>query len=149
MSSGSIEWRDCQSYSRPNSVDAVRCTLTLSEALDVSALSLACSRPNCTLEIVSNDPVIVEYRPNYPASFTSEPVGDSVDLADDALLTDGFSTQTFVADMTFTNSENSLLETAAQTGQQAGVGDVIRYISVQSFVSIKPIAVQNVAEEVF
>eukprot|EP00455_Lapot_gusevi_P018426 TRINITY_DN2004_c0_g3_i3.p1 TRINITY_DN2004_c0_g3~~TRINITY_DN2004_c0_g3_i3.p1 ORF type:complete len:227 (-),score=53.25 TRINITY_DN2004_c0_g3_i3:103-783(-) len=148
MGTGNIEWSDCQSYSRPNNVDAVRCTLTLPEELDVAALSLACSRPNCTLQIVSTDPVVVEYRPNYPDSFTSEPVGDSVDLADDALLTDGFSTQTFLADMTFTDSENSLLETAAQTSQQAGVGDATRYLSVQSFVSIEPIATP-IAEEVF
>eukprot|EP00455_Lapot_gusevi_P018419 TRINITY_DN2004_c0_g1_i4.p1 TRINITY_DN2004_c0_g1~~TRINITY_DN2004_c0_g1_i4.p1 ORF type:complete len:181 (-),score=21.57 TRINITY_DN2004_c0_g1_i4:66-608(-) len=150
--SGTTSWTNCVSQSRPTNVDAVRCKLTLSRDLDVSALALACSRPNCTIQVVATTPTVtIEYRPNYPASFTSEPVGASINVNDDAFLTDGFSTLTFLANMTFTEAPTTLLETSGQVVQQADVnmGDCMRYRSLESFSSIRTFFVKEIIDDIF
>eukprot|EP00455_Lapot_gusevi_P011611 TRINITY_DN1537_c0_g1_i1.p1 TRINITY_DN1537_c0_g1~~TRINITY_DN1537_c0_g1_i1.p1 ORF type:complete len:297 (-),score=91.42 TRINITY_DN1537_c0_g1_i1:81-971(-) len=151
MGVGSTTWGSCVSVSRPSYVDAVRCSVTLSGGVDVGALSLGCSRPGCSLQAISTSPVVVEYRPNYPDWFNSEPVGASVGVNDDALLTDGFSTLQFNADMTFNDGGAVLLQTSEEIGQQGGmdVTDCHKYMSLETFKSVQPYVPDVSNEAVF
>eukprot|EP00455_Lapot_gusevi_P032440 TRINITY_DN3538_c0_g1_i17.p1 TRINITY_DN3538_c0_g1~~TRINITY_DN3538_c0_g1_i17.p1 ORF type:complete len:613 (-),score=148.94 TRINITY_DN3538_c0_g1_i17:125-1963(-) len=142
LTTGSTEWYNCKATipTLASTVEAVRCNIRLTGDIDPMALTLACSRPGCTLQTVSHYPLVVEYRPNYPVSFKSEPADDLVILNDDAILSDGFSLQTFVAKMTFKSDPTFFLETDEQVGQQdsTDVTDLRRYMSYESFVSIAP-----------
>eukprot|EP00455_Lapot_gusevi_P041804 TRINITY_DN488_c0_g1_i4.p1 TRINITY_DN488_c0_g1~~TRINITY_DN488_c0_g1_i4.p1 ORF type:complete len:625 (+),score=104.07 TRINITY_DN488_c0_g1_i4:168-1877(+) len=132
----STSWSNCYAITNASKISAVRCNVSLS-GLDVGALSLACSRPGCAIEIISQSPVVVEYRPNYPRQFKSEDVGSFVQLVDDAWLTDGFSSYRFQANMDFTQQSSNLevLEEVDNTGALQ-VGDSFKYMCVERFLNI-------------
>eukprot|EP00455_Lapot_gusevi_P040692 TRINITY_DN4629_c0_g1_i2.p1 TRINITY_DN4629_c0_g1~~TRINITY_DN4629_c0_g1_i2.p1 ORF type:complete len:1495 (-),score=424.64 TRINITY_DN4629_c0_g1_i2:100-4065(-) len=146
------QWTNCTDVSVGDRLVSLRCQVAVPAPLDINCLSLACSRPNCTVRIVSEAPLIVEYRPNYPDQFNSESVGTSIDLPDVAYLTDGFSLHKFQADMKFRSAPtNARLELAQATTQHdaAEVGDLFKYMLKQSFCCIRPAVAIQIEEELF
>eukprot|EP00455_Lapot_gusevi_P047718 TRINITY_DN649_c0_g1_i3.p1 TRINITY_DN649_c0_g1~~TRINITY_DN649_c0_g1_i3.p1 ORF type:complete len:350 (+),score=107.06 TRINITY_DN649_c0_g1_i3:361-1410(+) len=161
-------WFDCESTRNETRglTESMKCRVEIksqSGSLSAGSLSLGCSRPDCTVQIVSGGNVekgewpIVEYRPNYPDNFVSEDVGGNRKLKDKGFLTDGFSFFNFSTDMTFTSQvlpDESMLETGAEETMQAetnaetGVGDIRRYMCVDSKPRIQPI-VSYYSEDVF
>eukprot|EP00455_Lapot_gusevi_P041801 TRINITY_DN488_c0_g1_i1.p1 TRINITY_DN488_c0_g1~~TRINITY_DN488_c0_g1_i1.p1 ORF type:complete len:264 (+),score=59.81 TRINITY_DN488_c0_g1_i1:82-873(+) len=132
----STSWSNCYPITNASKIAAIRCNVSLS-GLDVGALSLACSRPGCAIEIISQSPVVVEYRPNYPRQFKSEDVGSFVQLVDDAWLTDGFSSYRFKANMDFTQQSSNLelLDELDDSGTLQ-VADSYKYMCLERFLNI-------------
>eukprot|EP00455_Lapot_gusevi_P047722 TRINITY_DN649_c0_g2_i4.p1 TRINITY_DN649_c0_g2~~TRINITY_DN649_c0_g2_i4.p1 ORF type:complete len:284 (+),score=50.09 TRINITY_DN649_c0_g2_i4:70-921(+) len=145
--------------------ESMRCKVEIQTTFTVGSLSLGCSRPDCSVRVVYSGNVekkdwpIVEYRPNYPENFVSEDVGAEKKLQDNGYLTDGFAFWKFRTDMTFTSQTvqggafveteaNEAMETDAASGDGVQLGDVRRYISIDSRPTIAPMPAYY-SEDVF
>eukprot|EP00455_Lapot_gusevi_P029416 TRINITY_DN314_c0_g1_i18.p1 TRINITY_DN314_c0_g1~~TRINITY_DN314_c0_g1_i18.p1 ORF type:complete len:434 (+),score=113.32 TRINITY_DN314_c0_g1_i18:88-1389(+) len=129
-------WSNCTFYrnKKTNLFYALRCTLTPSIRVPVDVLSLTCSRPTCSIEFIlpskvklpcdipTADSYDFVYKPNFPATFTSESVGKRPSLKDPSFVSDGFQTRLVSFDLAFVQDNSfSLLET------DASIMDLCRY----------------------
>eukprot|EP00455_Lapot_gusevi_P028350 TRINITY_DN3021_c0_g1_i14.p1 TRINITY_DN3021_c0_g1~~TRINITY_DN3021_c0_g1_i14.p1 ORF type:complete len:304 (+),score=74.72 TRINITY_DN3021_c0_g1_i14:415-1326(+) len=149
---GSTTWSQCVPTVSGGQVQSLRCTINLSGGATVGALALACSRPGCSIQLISQSPPVVEYRPNYPQKFVSENAGSSVALGDVAYLTDGFSIQRFQADMTFTGTASYLEVEEKSTETETGMvelRDSFSYKLVQAYCCIRPVYDFVIDEAIF
>eukprot|EP00455_Lapot_gusevi_P029424 TRINITY_DN314_c0_g1_i7.p1 TRINITY_DN314_c0_g1~~TRINITY_DN314_c0_g1_i7.p1 ORF type:complete len:427 (+),score=119.64 TRINITY_DN314_c0_g1_i7:88-1368(+) len=134
-------WSNCLFYRDTTTglFYAMKCTVTPSAPVPIDVLSLSCSRPGCRMEFANSKKIALRalipsssydivYKPNFPASFTSEFVGSNRTVSDPSFVTDGFQTRLvsfnlgFVKDDSFT----SKIET------DVTVMDVCQYRCVQS-----------------
>eukprot|EP00455_Lapot_gusevi_P011759 TRINITY_DN1548_c0_g1_i4.p1 TRINITY_DN1548_c0_g1~~TRINITY_DN1548_c0_g1_i4.p1 ORF type:complete len:353 (+),score=90.68 TRINITY_DN1548_c0_g1_i4:53-1060(+) len=121
-------WGNCKFYRNANTnlLYALSCRVTPSAQVPVDALSLSCSRPNCTIQFIlpkdvdlpgklpTADSYDFVYKPNFPATFTSENVGSSQKVTDPSFISDGFQTRMVSFDLGFVqDGTSSKLQTDA------------------------------------
>eukprot|EP00455_Lapot_gusevi_P028360 TRINITY_DN3021_c0_g1_i9.p1 TRINITY_DN3021_c0_g1~~TRINITY_DN3021_c0_g1_i9.p1 ORF type:complete len:685 (+),score=113.37 TRINITY_DN3021_c0_g1_i9:130-2184(+) len=147
---GSTTWTNCQPTTSGGQVQSLRCNVVLSGDVTVGSLALACSRLGCSIQLVAQNPPIIEYKPNYPSNFVSENAGGYLALPDVAYLTDGFTIQRFQADMTFTGTASYLeVEEQSTESETAQVGDTYSYMLRQAFCCIRLVFSFVIEEDLF
>eukprot|EP00455_Lapot_gusevi_P011760 TRINITY_DN1548_c0_g1_i5.p1 TRINITY_DN1548_c0_g1~~TRINITY_DN1548_c0_g1_i5.p1 ORF type:complete len:347 (+),score=81.93 TRINITY_DN1548_c0_g1_i5:53-1042(+) len=123
------KWSNCKFYRNTNTslLYALSCRVTPSAQVPVDALSLSCSRPNCTIQFIlpkdvdlpgklpTADSYDFVYKPNFPATFTSENVGSSQTVTDPSFISDSFQTKMVSFDLGFVQDDvSSKLQTDAR-----------------------------------
>eukprot|EP00455_Lapot_gusevi_P029417 TRINITY_DN314_c0_g1_i19.p1 TRINITY_DN314_c0_g1~~TRINITY_DN314_c0_g1_i19.p1 ORF type:complete len:435 (+),score=129.56 TRINITY_DN314_c0_g1_i19:88-1392(+) len=122
-------WSNCKFYrnTKTNLLYALRCTVTPSVQVPVDTLSLSCSRPTCTMQFILPKEVAIPgdlptassydfvYKPNFPATFTSEDAGAKRTVTDPSFISDGFLTKLVSFDLGFVQDNSfSKLQTDAR-----------------------------------
>eukprot|EP00455_Lapot_gusevi_P041199 TRINITY_DN4750_c0_g2_i2.p1 TRINITY_DN4750_c0_g2~~TRINITY_DN4750_c0_g2_i2.p1 ORF type:complete len:656 (+),score=100.95 TRINITY_DN4750_c0_g2_i2:196-2163(+) len=114
------DWQNCTYSKLGNVYYDMNCTIVPFQngnriSVSINDFSLGCSRPNCEIAFLPNqsptgDAFRFQYKPNFPAAFESEDVGNPPMFRDPSLVTDGFRMTEVAFDMLFQKTAPGYLE---------------------------------------